>query len=380
MIERRPERNPLNAEKSPRTDFTGFVFKPPESTIVEKPKWNYSDSDWGLMAQFRSQKDIYEQIYDRERRQKERECEVEQIKKENTYKIEEEIKRRRDKYDASRKAVEEEEQKFRKLDAILESPDQDTAKHHHFSQHHQHHQENKRTIIDPELLRLDNDDEGSRKTNSKFTKSNNHNRTLSSSSSSSLIPMTAKPSKIGNVHDLEILNQTLASSSSSLKSNKKTQSMMKQSLKQYEKSLITSHPKLTTFGASSLKELQTLAPEVMQEYRLERAKQFINNQGENALYPPQSSSMLLGGGASSTTAFRPAGIAIVTKPPQQHEQHTTTKTNRNNNNANIPVAYLQAELNKTEEAYSRQKLLISLQNSRTKSYMMNPSSTSSASR
>ncbi|RYH05368.1 hypothetical protein EON65_44895 [archaeon] len=51
----KPSRNPLNAERSPRGEFKGFSFDPPPAT-PEKDRWNYPESDWGLMAKFSSQK------------------------------------------------------------------------------------------------------------------------------------------------------------------------------------------------------------------------------------------------------------------------------------------------------------------------------------
>lgn len=60
------ERNPLQAEATPRQLWKiGYDFRvpaPPE----EKPKWTYPESDWGLMSKFESQKEIYDEIFDKQ--------------------------------------------------------------------------------------------------------------------------------------------------------------------------------------------------------------------------------------------------------------------------------------------------------------------------
>lgn len=401
LIERRPERNPLKAEKSPRPDFNGFVFKPPEPTIIEKSKWNYSQSDWGLMAQFASQKPIYEQIYERERRQKETEKEVTLIKEVNTRKIEDEIKKRKEKYMESRLAVEMEEKRMATLDDMMEHPD-------HYNKHSSaHSHQHKKTYMDPELLRLEEDPipDGN-----KLSFGRNHTQRAKNS-------VTNSKSKIGNIRDIQEFNETFQAidatlppsqskrpkssglyrtttssaggnslggrnkSASSLSliqqvqsdpSLQLLQSATKKQLQQYEKQILKSHPSLTTFAVTSIKDLQEKNPEVLQEYRLERAKQFVNKQGTAALEPPSTRKDV------GTMAFRPAGIAVIagntspghgmqeTKSSLGHSSSSGGKTGAVPNM--IPMEYLHAELSKTQDAYDRQRLLIQLNGPSTKRY------------
>eukprot|EP01038_Epipyxis_sp_PR26KG_P007979 gene7979-10820_t len=67
LLQYKPTRNPIRAEKTPRIDYTGFNFKPPTAR-PEPEKWNYPESDWGLMSKFNSQKHFYTEI---ERKEKE---------------------------------------------------------------------------------------------------------------------------------------------------------------------------------------------------------------------------------------------------------------------------------------------------------------------
>jgi hypothetical protein len=66
LIKRRFIRNPLAAERSPRNDGQKFDTAVPVAP-PEQERWKYPETDWGLMAQFSSQKDVYEAIYERER-------------------------------------------------------------------------------------------------------------------------------------------------------------------------------------------------------------------------------------------------------------------------------------------------------------------------
>jgi hypothetical protein len=54
-------RNPLRAEPTPRVDYKGFNYNPPEAPPV-KERWIYPETDWGLMLKFSSQKAIYQEL------------------------------------------------------------------------------------------------------------------------------------------------------------------------------------------------------------------------------------------------------------------------------------------------------------------------------
>lgn len=62
------ERNPLKAEATPRQHWKiGYNFNAPPAPC-DKPKWTYPEdgSDWGLMSKFESQKEIYDEIFDKQ--------------------------------------------------------------------------------------------------------------------------------------------------------------------------------------------------------------------------------------------------------------------------------------------------------------------------
>lgn len=63
LMQHKPPRNPLKAEKSPRPDYSGFSFDVPQA-IPSKERWVYPDDgeDWGLMLKFSTQKNFYEKI------------------------------------------------------------------------------------------------------------------------------------------------------------------------------------------------------------------------------------------------------------------------------------------------------------------------------
>lgn len=63
-------RNPILAQKTPRKDssFDNSVPNAPKST----ERWHYPETDWGLMAKFRSQKHIYDKILSMEQEYKEK--------------------------------------------------------------------------------------------------------------------------------------------------------------------------------------------------------------------------------------------------------------------------------------------------------------------
>lgn len=93
LIERKPERNPLRAEATPRQDWkigydSSIPYKEPEPS-----KWNYPDTDWGIMSKFSSQKKIYDEIYEKHANYAKEVEAFNQLKKDNERKIREEKKR-----------------------------------------------------------------------------------------------------------------------------------------------------------------------------------------------------------------------------------------------------------------------------------------------
>ena len=70
LIKQEVGRNPILAQKTPRKDKTF------DNTVPEAPKlterWHYPETDWGLMAKFRSQKHIYDKLQSQENEYKEK--------------------------------------------------------------------------------------------------------------------------------------------------------------------------------------------------------------------------------------------------------------------------------------------------------------------
>lgn len=62
MLNHRPYRNPVMAERTPRIDYSGYDFSIPPA-LPETPKWKYPDVDWGLMEKFPSQKKYYDKLH-----------------------------------------------------------------------------------------------------------------------------------------------------------------------------------------------------------------------------------------------------------------------------------------------------------------------------
>lgn len=97
-------RNPLAAEKSPRVT-EAFEYQPPPGKPAPE-RWNYPDSDWGLMAKFSSQKQIYDEIWAKERDYEVQVSKVAKIREDNQRKIKEEFERQRKQYDVAKKEKE----------------------------------------------------------------------------------------------------------------------------------------------------------------------------------------------------------------------------------------------------------------------------------
>lgn len=101
MLEEKRGRNPLNAEQTPR-DNEPFEYCPPPAKPQEE-RWKYPDSDWGLMAKFRSQKQIYDDIFNKEKEYQKRVDTVAAIREENQKMIRDEFQRQKEQYDEAKK-------------------------------------------------------------------------------------------------------------------------------------------------------------------------------------------------------------------------------------------------------------------------------------
>lgn len=108
LLDQTRGRNPLNAEKTPR-DNEHFEYQPPPAAKQEE-RWHYPDTDWGLMAKFRSQKQVYDDIYAKEKEYHSQVDRVQQIREQNQRMIQEEFERQKAVYDMVKKQKEESDQ------------------------------------------------------------------------------------------------------------------------------------------------------------------------------------------------------------------------------------------------------------------------------
>lgn len=125
MVENARERNPLNAEKSPRRN-DAFEYRPPAGKVVEE-KWNYPESDWGLMAKFRSQAKIYDDIFQKEKEYQKRVDSVASIRADNQRMIQDEFDRQKHLYDVAKKRKDEADRE--RFDAIMGVDTKDNHAH-----------------------------------------------------------------------------------------------------------------------------------------------------------------------------------------------------------------------------------------------------------
>jgi hypothetical protein len=92
----------------------------------------YPEGDWGLMAKFRSQKHIYDEIQAKEKLYEQQVSQVAWIREENQRKIREEFERQKNLYAAAKKSKEESDQK--RFSAIMSTDlaggDKQSGGHH----------------------------------------------------------------------------------------------------------------------------------------------------------------------------------------------------------------------------------------------------------
>jgi hypothetical protein len=152
----------------------------------------------------------------------------------------------------------------------------------------------------------------------------------------------------------------------------------KKNLNLYEQNLLSSYKKLEEIPINNIKTLGDSHPELLSQYRTQRAAQFINNLGNAALELPlqqQKSACNV-----KNTAFRPGGIrpAPGKKNPATSSSsssitscHGNTSSSANNNLASLaslPVEMLTEQLKKTEDDIAFQKVKIGLNVKQPKRY------------
>ena len=109
MIERKETRNPLKAERTPRIDMRNYSYHPPPGQPVPE-KWKYPENDWGIMSKFQSQKQIYDDIFNKDKEYKDKMAELNYIRAQNQEKIDAEVSRLKQKVFREKEAKEKEEQ------------------------------------------------------------------------------------------------------------------------------------------------------------------------------------------------------------------------------------------------------------------------------
>lgn len=317
LLEVKLARNPLKAERSPRGEFKGFSFDPPPSMPVAE-RWTYPDNDWGMMAKFSSQREIYEAIYQRERRQKEVEEQVRRIKEDNLKKINSELAKQREVFDAkveSRLAL---EKQYKQYEDALENP-------HKYAHQHSHHH-----------LAADSEDLLAMQHALDQSLSGRHGASGTSKKQSSLsLDHLVDPN-----HD---------------KVNRSSVAALRQStfanLRALEKELLQKDA-LTEFKVSSIKTLEGSHPNIMKKVRSERALQYINSlqaKGLDGIPRPQA--------LPKNGSFHPPGVASAERRSKRHGH----VLQRPHSSADVAVDVLAAELHATENQMQRQKLKIGLQ-------------------
>lgn len=344
MLKHQPSRNPLRAEKTPRKNFYGFDYTPPVAKPAEE-KWHYPDSDWGLMAKFSSQKQIYDDIIQTEKNYAIKLEECMRIKKKN----EEMLARELDKQHHARELAEE--KATQEMMASLGKVRPPTPKGPAKTSMHSAREgggyssregygtgrsggyESGRTTGRGDDLDHGDGDRTGRGTGRSTGRSTGTSRGIERESATGRSP----PKK------------------------------QLQSLKSSNPADLTSH-KITT-----MKELNSTHPEVLAQWRAQRAADFIaansTTMDPTSIVPPRP---------VSGSAFKPAGLfdhtkngLIVEKNEKKRAEQARARAKAAKEAsaiASLDVASLSKELAKTEEQIAAQKLHIGL-NTKTSGYM-----------
>jgi hypothetical protein len=422
LLKHEKARNPLRAEKSPRADFHGWDYTPPaiDDTVkkLENPKkhWNYPESDWGLMAKFSSQKPIYETIYERERNEKQMKEEIEILRNANLRRIEEEIAKRNNAYEKEKEEMSLKNQAFQQLEDQLCFP----QKYSHLSSPSNQMQQLKsngkngllRSSFEESVLKELNENKGLNERKEEAAREKRrrrHSNRVVEMNSSNLFNKFGKSSKNQELLDKYLQQAELQQkghekdhpSSTSLTSSalsslnnrtpgsgtyssfaiaekeekdllNATKRYTKKNLNLYEKNLLSSYKKLEEIPINNIKTLGDSHPELLSQYRTQRAAQFINKLGNAALELPTKHDDL------KKIAFRPGGI--LPAPGKNHSTSSSSMSaqspshgnNTSGSNlaslASLPVELLTEQLKKTEDDIAYQKVKIGLNVKQPKRY------------
>mmetsp|Transcript_32043 Transcript_32043/g.54042 ORF Transcript_32043/g.54042 Transcript_32043/m.54042 type:complete len:395 (+) Transcript_32043:124-1308(+) len=315
MVEKARERNPLLAEKSPRNENIKFDFDTPAAP-ADTNRWAYPDSDWGLMAKFRSQKHIYDEIHRKEKEYNLRMSELTALRDFNQIKIREEFNRQKAQFDADKKSKELDE--LNKMNAA--NHQFGGAGHHHH--HHHHHQQQHAG--------------GAAVTN-----------------------------KDGGLDELDLALKRDQDA-------KEAARLAREKKKKGHHMLMTLTPDpepITDFYKAGITKFRTVGeahPEVLAEWRAKRAADYVAKRDTHPLEPPRPRAIV-------TKPFRPGGILPARETAYRGKGQMGSETERAEiarekarrgasaeQLTGIDFKTLKKELAKTEEEMARQQLKIKL--------------------
>lgn len=365
LLERKRDRNPLKAERSPRGEFIGYDFGIPHKE-PEPGRWVYPETDWGLMAKFSTQKPIYDVLFQRERDAPQQVKDRERIRLANQARIQAVI---REQKDIQMKAHEEsmaEELRLKELEAMMENPQK-------------YHDENKQKIkaaklkalrsrqsqLDASLLAIDGEDAGA-DAQQQVDKAHGHHRSL---------PLD---------HFLDPNHDKTDHSSLAAVARSTKQNINK------IKDEFRSKRHLEDFKINTIKDLQHKNPQVLAEYRATRAANFIHKQGERALHPPpvmptdvpffETVPAFRGGGiliastkelevqakknAAAKTllqqGLKTSALRSLQKEQDAHHHPAGQRKHPNGSTGDVELLLLQEQLQDTENEIERQRLKMAL--------------------
>lgn len=344
LLTHKKQRNPLAAERSPRGEFAGFDFSVP-AKAPDPERWQYPESDWGLLAKLKSQQPVYDVLLQRERDAPQMAIERERTKAENQAKIQAVIREQKAKLAQERAESIAQEKLMREREEMMENP----QKYHEKQLRLAAKSASSAVAIDSSIFGLDESDEPPR-TQSKSGQP--HRR--------SHVPLDHLLDPNHDKTDHSSLDAVARSTKQNLRK-------IKDELRAKEH--------LLDFKVSTIKEIQDKVPQVLKEYRADRAAQFIAKQGEKALKAPPKP--YASNFYETVPPFRPGGILIAsTKELQaQNKKVAAAKaaygaTQTTSSSSGLSLDTLHHELKKTEDMISRQKLTLALKTKPPKHYEM----------
>jgi hypothetical protein len=367
LIQHVKPRNPLRAERSPRDNST-FDFAVPPAQHPEKERWKHPETDWGLMAKFQSQKDVYEAIYERERNHHKDLEEIRAAKIINANKIEIELKKKHDQMEAEEKKNAKEEKYFRKLEKMIENPLHFAQKNH--------------TLSREEKQQMHKDLDGMIHEYERQSREQTKNKTTGGGhgyggrmATADMNPPRTRSKEI----DVDYFSDPKGENILDYSSKRTLTASTKLLLAKQEKALLATKS-IAELKASQIRDMRLDHPDVLKHYRAERAAKFIEKRGENAIQPPVHREV-------GETAFRPGGGTLDftkikndkhlghghSKEMKRSGSQTSTSTpsksqqmTSNPSNVSLPMATLQMELAKTQQEIDRQHLKMALHGSEAK--------------